>query len=44
MSDFFMCMLQYVLIMAVLAGVGLLGGFLGMKLRKRKDAKGEQQQ
>ncbi len=41
MGDFLMCMLQYLLIMAVLAGVGGIGGFIGVRLRKKKDAKGE---
>jgi hypothetical protein len=36
---FFMCILQYILEMIVLVAVGLLGGCVGIKLRKRKDAK-----
>lgn len=44
MGDFLMCMLQYLLTMVVLAGVGAIGGFIGIKLRKKKDAKGEQAQ
>ncbi len=44
MSDFLMCILQYLLIMVVLAGVGGIGGFIGIKLRKKKDAKEEQLQ
>ncbi len=37
--DFFLCVLQYLLEMAVLAAVAGLGIFLGIKLRKNKDAK-----
>jgi hypothetical protein len=36
---FFMCILQYVLEMIVLIAIGLLGGSIGIKLRRRKDAK-----
>lgn len=39
--DFLMCVVQYLVIMAILAGIGVLGGFCGVKLRKRKDAKEE---
>ena len=35
MSDFFMCIAQYVIMVAI----GGIGGFVGVKLRKRKDAK-----
>ena len=39
MGQFLLCVAQYFLIMVVLAGVGVCGGFLGVKLRKNKDAK-----
>lgn len=39
MIEFLMCILQYVVIMVVLAALGCLGGFIGVKLRKSKDAK-----
>lgn len=39
MGQFLLCVAQYLLIMVVLAGVGALGGFLGVKIRKNKDAK-----
>ena len=39
MSDFFMCIAQYVIILLVLVAIGGIGGFVGVKLRKRKDAK-----
>ena len=38
MSDFFMCIAQYVIILLVLVAIGGIGGFVGVKLRKRKDA------
>lgn len=31
--------LQYVIILIILACVGVLGGFLGSRIRKNKDAK-----
>ncbi len=37
--DFWLCVLQYLLIMLVLAAIGGLGGFIGIRLRKNKDAK-----
>ena len=39
MGQFLLCVAQYLLIMVVLAGVGACGGFLGVKLRKSKNAK-----
>ena len=39
MGQFLLCVAQYLLIMVVLAEVGVCGGFLGVKLRKNKDAK-----
>lgn len=39
MGSFLMCVAQYVIIMIVLATIGLCGGLVGVKLRKRKDAK-----
>lgn len=37
--EFIMCILQYLIIMAILAGVGVLGGVVGTRLRRSKDAK-----
>ena len=39
MVNFLLCAVKYLVEMAVLAGVGLLGAFIGIKLRKHKDAK-----
>ena len=39
MEAFFASFLQYLVIMIVLCIVGFLGGFIGKKLRERKDAK-----
>ena len=39
MTDFLLCVLQYLLIMIVLAGVGFCGGKIGVAFRKRKNAK-----
>ena len=39
MGSFLMCVAQYVIIMIVLAAIGLCGGLIVVKLRKRKDAK-----
>ena len=39
MADFLLCILQYVLEMIVLAAIGMGGAFLGIRLRKKKDAK-----
>ena len=39
MVDFLLCIVQYVIIMVILAGIGVLGGVIGIKLRKAKDAK-----
>ncbi|MCD7709219.1 MAG: hypothetical protein LUI02_05025 [Clostridiales bacterium] len=45
--QFLLCVIQYVLEMAVLIAIGVLGAFIGIKLRKKKDAsaaaKGEQE-
>lgn len=41
MKDFVLCILQYLLIMIALVGVGGIGVFLGIKFRKHKDAKAE---
>ncbi len=38
-GDFFMCILQYLLIMIVLCVIGGIGGFVGVRLRRKKDAK-----
>ena len=37
--DFLLCILQYLIILIVLAAIGGLGAFVGIRLRKRKDAK-----
>lgn len=37
--EFLLCILQYLIIMVILAGVGVLGGVLGTRLRRSKDAK-----
>ena len=39
MGDFLMCIAQYIIIMAVLAGIAFVGRTLGIKTRKNKDAK-----
>ena len=39
MVDFLMCIAQYLIIMVILAAIGCAGGFIGVKLRKSKDAK-----
>lgn len=39
MGDFFLCVAQYLLIMVVLAAIGGLGGLVGVRLRRRKDAR-----
>ena len=39
MVDFLLCIVQYVIIMVILAGIGILGGFIGITLRKSKYAK-----
>ncbi|MEE1102105.1 MAG: hypothetical protein U0K86_11615 [Agathobacter sp.] len=39
MGDFLMCIAQYIIIMAVLAGIAFVGMTLGIKTRKNKDAK-----
>ena len=39
MGSFLLCVVQYVLIMAVIAVIGFCGAKLGISLRKNKDAK-----
>ena len=39
MDQFLLCIVQYVLMAIVILGFGFLGGFLGLKMRKRSDAK-----
>lgn len=39
MGNFLLCIAQYLIIMVVLAGIGTCGAFVGVKLRKNKDAK-----
>lgn len=37
--EFLLCIVQYLLIMLVIVAVGALGVFIGITLRKRKNAK-----
>ena len=37
--SFLLCIVKYLVEMAILFGIGLLGAFIGIKLRKNKDAK-----
>lgn len=37
--DFLLCMVKYLVEMVILLAIGLGGAFIGIKLRKRKDAK-----
>ena len=39
MADFIMCIVQYVVIGALLLAVGGVGAFIGIKMRKSSDAK-----
>lgn len=39
MTQFLLCILQYLLIMVILAAVGFAGGKIGIAMRKKKDAK-----
>ena len=39
MADFLLCIGKYIVEMVVLAAVGGLGAFIGIKLRRHKDAK-----
>lgn len=39
MVEFLLCVAQYVLIAIVLVGVGGIGAFIGIKMRKSSDAK-----
>lgn len=39
MVEFLLCILQYIIIAVVLLAVGLLGAFIGIKMRKSSDAK-----
>ena len=39
MTEFIMCIVQYVVIALFLVSVGGLGAFIGIKVRKFKDAK-----
>lgn len=41
MSEFIMCIVQYVIIAVFLAGVAGAGVFVGIKMRKSSDAKKE---
>ena len=42
--DFILCVIQYLVEMAVLIGLGILGAFAGIKLRKKKNAGREEQE
>jgi len=39
MTEFILCIVQYVLIAIVMVAVGGLGAFVGIKMRKSSDAK-----
>ena len=39
MVEFLLCVAQYVLIALVLLGIGFIGAFIGIKMRKSSDAK-----
>lgn len=39
MTDFIMCVIQYVVIALILVGIGGVGAFVGIKMRKSSDAK-----
>lgn len=39
MPEFLLCVLQYVIILVVLLLIGCIGAFIGVKIRKAKDAK-----
>ena len=39
MTEFIMCIVQYVVIALFLVGVGGAGAFIGIKMRKSSDAK-----
>ena len=39
MVEFLLCVAQYVLIALVLLGIGGIGAFIGIKMRKSSDAK-----
>ena len=41
MTDFLLCIGRYVVEMAVLALIGGLGAFIGIRLRRHKDAKAD---
>ena len=38
MVEFLLCVAQYVLIALVLLGIGFIGAFIGIKMRKSSDA------
>ncbi len=44
MGDFLLCIIQYLLIMVILAAIGAAGGFLGVRLRRSKDEKQKAQE
>lgn len=37
--DFLMCILQYLITLVVLAAIGGIGASIGIRLRRKKDAK-----
>ena len=41
--EFLLCILQYELIMAILVALGIAGAFIGIRIRKSKDAKKEKE-
>lgn len=42
--SFLLCVVQYVLIGLIILAVGIAGAFLGIRMRKKKNAKLEEQQ
>lgn len=39
MTEFLLCIAQYLLLAVATLGIGLLGAFIGIKMRKSSDAK-----
>lgn len=39
MINFFLCIAQYLIILVILAAIGGIGAYLGIRLRRNKDAK-----
>ena len=40
--EFLLCIVQYLVVMVIIAAIGFLGIFCGIKMRKKKNAKEEQ--